>query len=93
MLHDRETTPDSILFARSFECSDFWAVEGAHDLWLGEHGKAVDTVFREDNHVHLSVGCASLFDEGTDMVCGVLQVAGSLHGEELGLAEADYDGI
>jgi hypothetical protein len=31
--------------------------------------------------------------ESADMVCGVLEVAGSFYPEELGLAQSDYDGV
>jgi hypothetical protein len=53
----------------------------------------VEAVFGEYDHVHLRVGLAGFADEGADMFGGILEVLGDLHGEELGLAEADYNGV
>jgi hypothetical protein len=36
LFHDRETAPDCIFFAGSFECRNFRSVKSAHDLWLGD---------------------------------------------------------
>jgi hypothetical protein len=53
----------------------------------------MEAVFGEYDHVHLWVGFAGFADERADMFGGGLEVLGGLHGEELGLAEADYDGV
>lgn len=50
----------------------------------------MDAVFREHDHVHLWIGIASFLDERADMVGSSLEVIGSLHREELRLAETDY---
>ena len=50
-------------------------------------------VFGEYDHVHLRVGFPRFADEGADMFGGGLEVLGGGNGEELGLAEAYYDGV
>ena len=50
-------------------------------------------IFGEYYHVHLGVRFSRFADEGADMVGGGLEVLGGCDGEELGLAEADYDGV
>ena len=92
-LHDGEAAPDRILRAGGFQSDDFGPFERAHEFWVGEHGEAVEAIFGEDDHGHLGVGFAGFLHERADMFGGILEVFGRLHGEELGLAEADYDGI
>lgn len=53
----------------------------------------MDAVFGEDYEVHLRVGFPRFLDERADMFGGVGEVGGVLDGEELGLAEADDDGV
>jgi hypothetical protein len=93
VFHDGEAAPDPVYDAGFFHGEDFGAFESAHYLGVGEHGKTVEAVFGEYDHVHLRVGFAGFADEGADMFGGVLEVLGGLYREELGLAEADYDGV
>lgn len=93
MFHDGEDTPDRVLHAGVFQSGDFGALESAHEIRVGEHREAVETVFGEHYHVHLGVGFAGFAHEVADMLGGGLQVLGGLDGEELGLAETDYDGV
>jgi len=91
--HDGEAAPDCVLRASFFQGGDLGALEGAHYFLVCEHGEAVEAVFGEDDHVHLRVGFPRFADERTDVLGGGFEVLGGLHGEELGLAEADYDGV
>lgn len=53
----------------------------------------MDAVFGKDDEVHERVGFAGFGDEVADMLGGVLELGGCQDFEELGLAEADYDGV
>jgi hypothetical protein len=93
LLHDAETAPDLMFSAFRLEGLDFGTVQRAHDGVGSGHAEAVEHVFGENYHVHGCVGIASFGDEGQDVFEGAGEVAGGGHGEELGLAEADDNGV
>lgn len=53
----------------------------------------MDAVFGENNEVHKRVGFAGFGNEAADMLGGVVELGGRENLEELGLAEADYNGV